>query len=462
MTATLGDFSPTLDPTTADMFLDTQFFCSGQCPAGYFCPKNSTAPIPCPAGKFGAVPGLAIPSCSGDCPLGSYCPLGTITPLRCPPGRFGSSMGLIDSTCSSDCWQGGCNPEVSACMQGYFCPLGSIAANQYSCGGADRYCPTGSASPVPVSDGFYTVSADFENSIYTRVKQQLCERGFYCSGGMKYPCPAGTFGSFPGLTEPACSGQCPFGYFCPEGTINATMYSCPAGRYGGRLGLTDSACSGLCDAGYYCPAGSISATQRDCGVVVTNMLTAEEVINMKVTPTEQLSASLLTPTGYMSYIENTADGNYSAEFHASSYGSNETVLVNVLYLQEPNSVFCPQGSALPMRALQGYYTAGATMTTRTMQLPCNAGFYCVQGVSRRCPAGRYGGVDRLLDANCTGPCAKGHYCLQGSTSSLQNPCPAGKYGAVEGLKTPHCSGSCLMPLSCPKGTVVEIASQTAS
>ena len=447
---------PSVAPTSFDQFLDAPFFCSGQCPAGYYCPLNSTAPIPCPAGTYGAVPGLGDAACSAPCPLGSYCPAGSVQPVPCPAGRFGDSIGLVDATCSTDCWLGGCNEQTNLCQAGYFCPKGSISSTQLTCGGADRYCPAGSAAPVLVSDGYYTVGPFPVENEFTRVDQLPCEAGFYCSGGVRYPCPAGTFGAFPGLTGPACSGVCPLGHYCPEGSVNATRFACPAGRYGGTVGLTDASCSGLCSAGYYCPAGSISATQIECAVAVTETLSAQEVAQLQQssTPLEQLSEGLLTSSGYTSFLVNNINGNYSAVLRSSLYGSNSTAIVNVLLLSQPNSVYCPEGAALPVPALPGFFTAGGTKNTRSQQIPCKAGSYCSQGMAQGCPAGRYGRTARLMDANCTGLCAKGYYCPTGSTASTQNPCPAGRYGATQGLTSSACSGSCLHPLDCPPGSVI--------
>lgn len=34
---------------------------------GYYCPLASTAPTPCPPGRFGSSPGLSLPNCTGLC-----------------------------------------------------------------------------------------------------------------------------------------------------------------------------------------------------------------------------------------------------------------------------------------------------------------------------------------------------------------------------------------------------------
>lgn len=49
-------------------------------------------------------------------------------------------------------------------------------------------------------------------------RQVICEPGFYCVGGVRRPCPPGTFGNSSGLWEPSCSGPCdpgdPLAWLC--------------------------------------------------------------------------------------------------------------------------------------------------------------------------------------------------------------------------------------------------------
>ncbi|CAM9741308.1 unnamed protein product, partial [Ectocarpus sp. 13 AM-2016] len=134
-----------------------------------------------------------------------------------------------------------------------------------------------------------------------------CEQGHFCTYGVKLPCAPGGFGSYTEETSFLCSGLCPAGSFCPEGssspapcgnssvycpagsstpivvspgnyTVGGTSASgrieqavcpkgrycrqglatlCPAGTFGEREGLHDDACSGPCPAGWYCPPGAI-------------------------------------------------------------------------------------------------------------------------------------------------------------------------------------------------------------
>jgi hypothetical protein len=61
------------------------------CPRGSFCPAASGAPVPCPAGVWGARLGLSTAVCDGACGLGYVCGAGSTTPAVCPAGYYCSS-----------------------------------------------------------------------------------------------------------------------------------------------------------------------------------------------------------------------------------------------------------------------------------------------------------------------------------------------------------------------------------
>jgi len=408
-------------------------FCSGFCARGFFCPANSTSSrqSPCPPGKYGFATGLTSPDCTADCPLGHYCPAGTADPIPCPAGTFGNATGLIDSTCNGDCSEGGCSPAL--CQEGYYCPAGSVSATQVACGGPGVYCPAGSAAPTVISVGYHSIGPfPYENS-QTRTAQAQCPPGSFCEGGVMRPCPVGRYGVTAGLANQSCSGLCREGTYCPLGSWNESTLRCPAGRYGQTKGLWSSACSGECARGYHCPEGSTSSKELECGVVTP---TARSDLFFSKVASED--------SGYL------GDYGSSKEVPVTTGGSAYLVKnATKMVLDLPNSVFCPTGSAAPLKVLPGYYSVGGTRTTRWAQKVCPMGSYCVDGVVYDCPAGRYGGGDRLTTPDCTGPCAKGYYCPAASTTKNQNPCPVGRYGNSEGLTDSGCSGACKRPTDCP-------------
>lgn len=82
---------------------------------------------------------------------------------------------------------------------------------------------------------------------------------------------------------------------------------------------------------------------------------------------------------------------------------------------------------------------------------CPVGHYCPAASSspRKCPAGRFGVVQRESSALCSGPCPLGYYCPEGTNSSTSFPCPAGRFGDVTGLSSSSCSGPCSPGYYCP-------------
>lgn len=306
------------------------------------------------------------------------------------------------------------------------------------------YCPQGSSQPTLVGTGYYSLSfipsdkldmngnnggsyitpyslLDGVGSMdlkYGRIRsaQALCDRGYYCMNGIRYPCPAGVYGETTGLATAACSGACPMGYYCPESTINKYEFRCPAGRYGSITGLTDSSCSGMCSPGYYCPEQSTNPTQVRCGYK------------------------------YLRLVPNI---------------TNTDTVVMTSEVNKPNGVFCYIGTSMPQPVHSGYYSIGGDKTTRTDETPCPMGSYCQDGVIYDCPAGRYGRAQRLSNPECTGACQKGFYCPVASTTMNEIPCPKGRYGAVEGLGSLLCSGPCLNPYYCPSGSISSTVSNTA-
>lgn len=182
------------------------------------------------------------------CPAGAYFD-GTKCSL-CPGGTYGERPGLTTLLCSG------------ACAGGYFCPAGSTSARMNLCGRSIYYCPPGSATRRLVGAGYYTIvswsdpayTAPLATSTRTSNRnaasaQTMCEPGYYCKLGIRYPCAAGRFGEVYGLRDAECSGACPLGFYCPLATANPIP--CPAGTFGNELGLSDGACSGLCPRGSY-------------------------------------------------------------------------------------------------------------------------------------------------------------------------------------------------------------------
>jgi hypothetical protein len=221
--------------------------CPNVCGDGYNCPARSTALATCGAATVYCVGGLqyAVPlgmystpvtatvdvrTGAASCPPGSYCTGGDRS--VCGAGQYGATWNLTTSTCSGQC------------AAGYYCPANSTSSTALQCGSAAFYCPVGSGSATAVSTGYYSTGG---GSAAVQTAQLPCEAGYYCVGGVRSACLAGTYSSATQLSS-ACSAVCPGGYFCPSGSS------------------TPSPCG---SADKYCPAGSGAAVSVSSGYYTT-------------------------------------------------------------------------------------------------------------------------------------------------------------------------------------------------
>ncbi len=94
------------------------------------------------------------------------------------------------------------------------------------CGGAQWFCPAGSAARHRVHLQHYTARELHDEgteetgvnisrrSLYlftTQSKEVLCDAGYSCHEGVRSPCPAGRFGSKLGNIDPQCEDDCEAG-----------------------------------------------------------------------------------------------------------------------------------------------------------------------------------------------------------------------------------------------------------
>ncbi|CAM9516191.1 unnamed protein product, partial [Phaeothamnion confervicola] len=328
--------------------------CSGRCAGGFYCPPGSTS--------------LRQEACGSPelyCPAGSAAPVAVDTgwytssyptePEReeCPPGQFRNYSAAADSTAGGDAMVPTAVP-LAPCR---LCPAGTYKAEAgddtaqclpcppyAAVAAADRvscFCyrlPGGAAvDPLAPVLGFNTTSGTCESvtaeeaaaapsetslvgTALARESQHRCERGFWCFGGVRFPCPAGRYGSKDGETTPLCEGSCSAGSFCPAGsaspfekacggpdaycpegsaypqrcpvgystdidgsppdrrrsaqpcaagyycTGDGSLQACPPGTIGHRPALATAACNGPCPPGFVCPAATASlADALPCG-----------------------------------------------------------------------------------------------------------------------------------------------------------------------------------------------------
>lgn len=223
---------------------------------------------------------------------------------------------------------------------------------------------------------------------------KLCEKGYYCNGEVKEPCPAGTYGDQEGLMNSNCSKICPEGYYCPSQTISPFVYPCggstvycppgtasplpiPKGYFGIGSSVNNHVAIEVCPFGSYCvdgiaypcPAGTYGA---ETGLATTN-------------------CSNPCPPGFYCPTATKLSYEFPCPIEASHY--------------------CPLGSRHPIPVALGYYVIKDKNTDPrggyNRQELCPPGSYCIHGVRSLCPPGRFGSSSGILNASCEGVCPAG-------------------------------------------------------
>mmetsp|Transcript_17180 Transcript_17180/g.21407 ORF Transcript_17180/g.21407 Transcript_17180/m.21407 type:complete len:905 (-) Transcript_17180:437-3151(-) len=440
------------------------------------------------------------------CPPGRYAPsIYSLSCKRCAAGRYGA----LGTRCSAIRCVGDTNDRCTGtCAAGYFCPAGSSSSRAEACGGVGFYCPAGATDRVRVREGWYSVPLanedDFGNDVDKNDKQQqsqlrregekICPLGFWCKGGIRFACSeSGSFGNLEGLTSPLCMGRCPLAHYCTP--FSPVPIQCPAGRYGAEESLTSPLCSGLCDEGYYCEAGSVSPQQRPCPAGLAGIEKGSK---------DERCSNKCDPLGVQCIPHECEEGYYCP--------SNSTSVRMIAC--GGAAAYCPKGSSTPSSVSDGYYTVGSMSLpgyyqssqdefTRTSQVKCEPGTYCITGVRYACPTGTYGSEHGLTSVTCSGDCSPGFYCPVESVRADQmrcggahffcprgsslpllvptgsysyggpvdtrpnaalcppgsycvkgvaHPCPAGSYGSSTGLTSPTCDGPSQAGFYTPAGS----------
>ena len=170
--------------------------------------------------------------------------------------------------------------------KGYFCPPDSTSSTQTPCGNSSVYCPEASAAPIQVDPGYYSASDTTLPAVFysgpnsTHHKQVMCEVGYYCTDGVKYSCPAGTYGAIQGARDASQCQECEAGYYCTSHpnppTTNETRIAC---------GKEDM----------FCPAGSVRPRHVEPGFFSINEYSQEMESNSTATTR---TAQVVSPPGW--------------------------------------------------------------------------------------------------------------------------------------------------------------------
>jgi hypothetical protein len=223
------------------------------CPGGYFCKAgsmnfcfpgasgcDSSPPAACPNGTYtGTAVGLVDSSGCLQCPQGYFCGAGSAQPTPCPAGTYGAQPGISTIAGCSPCTPGfacpvsGSAAPTANCSTGYFCPAGTVFPT-------DNACPPGtytdsnsltratdcSICPAGFACGF--------GASYFLNPPVICSSGAYCVAGTavvsQYPCLPGTYSNLTGLTSSLSCYGCPPGMFCRGGETSPSG-NCAAGMH---------------------------------------------------------------------------------------------------------------------------------------------------------------------------------------------------------------------------------------
>jgi len=185
-------------------------FSCALCAPGTFNSLGSLYCPPCPAGTYASSCGSV--SCS-NCMAGTWSSEGNaICNGFCWAGRYGNSSTSVSPNCAGPC------------TAGYFCPNGSSSSTALECGSVGVYCPEGSAFPVVAQNGYFTIGG---NDMQTQTSLQICDSGYFCVGGIRTECSAGTYSP---LTGASSCETCAPGSVANQ-TGSSTCFPCSPGSY---------------------------------------------------------------------------------------------------------------------------------------------------------------------------------------------------------------------------------------
>ncbi|MBR3913447.1 MAG: hypothetical protein IKJ28_04370 [Alphaproteobacteria bacterium] len=164
------------------------------------------------------------------------------------------------ASCSNRYWDNG---TCRICPMGYFC----FGGNRKKCSAGTYQSEQGSLKCITCSAGYYCPEG--------ATSQTICPAGSYCpaGSGSATVCSVGSYQPETGKSDciPCSAGYycpegskeqtlCPAGSYCPAGSGSATV--CSAGSYQPETGKSDCI---PCSAGYYCPEGSKAQTPCPAG-----------------------------------------------------------------------------------------------------------------------------------------------------------------------------------------------------
>ncbi|KAM4652057.1 LOW QUALITY PROTEIN: uncharacterized protein O3C94_014393 [Discoglossus pictus] len=433
----------------------------GECSAGHYCPQGSALPSICPSGTYNNLTRqeFCLPCPAGfycpenttnyiafPCPSGFYCPKGTkhAGQFPCPRGYFNPDQrtqsldSCLPCTPGHYCGTEGLSIASGKCDPGWFCvsaawtpqpfDLDNYTSANCLCpatatGGKclpGFYCPEGTTEPVACPPGRYCESAGLP------APTGECSAGFFCMGGSRTPNPI----------DPIFGGICPPGTLCTAGSHHPQP--CPAGTYSGESGLgSESECK-TCLPGYYCNVSGLTAPS---GLCAEGFYCPERHSSSNGYPCPKghhcpAGSSAPVPCEAGSY-QNKEKQNICLTCEAGFYcDDNEEPVSDFTQFSCPQGYFCPAGTqrATHHSCPDGTYGANPGLTNITECVICPPGKYC-KGRGQTEPTGYWckGGAKHPQDGLSGNLCPAGYYCTEGTHSP--SPCPVGTWSNSEGMRS---------------------------
>ena len=472
-----GKYCDGIDPTALPKNISAGFFSDRGAKTAK--PSGVTDCNPCVnnvvLGDFPASPsscticdGINCNSC-GICPEGQFCTEMSITSQNCPSGTYGEKTGLEnDSECSpcppgKSCGIGSTKDTYETCDAGYLCLGGCDSKTPTSgCGqkcAANTYCPAGALQEINCPDGTQSDegSATCEPCQDGKVclsGQPItdCGPGFYCTAGVKYPCPPETYST--NLTAVSVNDcqSCPEGEFCGPHSAFQMPNNCPAGYYceeSQKFGQEN-----ICPKGYCCDVNTITPELCPAGKFCS--ITGLSCVEVNSTDSYNCPAGYYCPKTNSPLLAplNCPSGSYCPEkvdspinCAAGTFNPYQNA-IDISWCQPcPPGKYCESNSSDQITDLSncddGYYCPGAAQNSKgktdsVSELLCDLGHFCISGQQNICPPGTFQDqTGQISCQNCLGgtycpifgmttprDCEPGFYCPGGIK---REPCPSGTF-----------------------------------
>jgi len=326
------------------------------------------------------------------------------------------------------------------------------------------------------------------------VQAKLCTKGSFSSHGA-YKCnlcAAGSFSDSAGMSQCKLCGIGRFSHL--EGSSECS--SCAGGYYGAEKGLDTSQCNGMCEVGFFCPEGSTNATARSCSssidkhcpmgsitelLVPNGYYAVRDMFNKTIQvkecePGNSCSVGIKTPCGPLKYQDlvgmagcNDCHACSSDSFISSCAGADsgtcQQCAFNSSNCLSPNVLVRCSGTTDDSACIERSRCSIGEYFSRNSCVPCSEGSYCPDGNSeQRCSPGDFSNVSRAMRCSACPPgtfinisgaieclsCPAGTY-TDDSGNIECSACEAGTFGTGGGSES-TCNGKCAAGYYCPRGS----------